>query len=156
METKMKFKGSAFIAFLFLTLPLLPLSTPPTLENQIRNSDYIALTRITNVHEKKISDTTVSVTATVEILKPWKGGEKLPTKFEIGFMIFPELLGKWLKAAPPEGDYILFLIQKTVKDSKGNESKLIALYEPHPFAFKEYARETEDQIKEIIQSQKGN
>lgn len=46
--------------------------------------------------------------ATVEILKPWKGGEKLPAKFEIAFMIFPELLGKWLKAAPPEGDYILF------------------------------------------------
>ncbi|EMO62722.1 hypothetical protein LEP1GSC133_3529 [Leptospira borgpetersenii serovar Pomona str. 200901868] len=71
-------------------------------------------------------------------------------------MIFPELLGKWLKAAPPEGDYILFLNQKTVKDSKGNESQLITLYEPHPFAFKEYSRETEDKIREIVQSQKGN
>lgn len=56
--------------------------------------------------------------ATVEILKPWKGGEKLPAKFEIAFMIFPGLLGKWLKAAPPEGDYILFLNQKRLRITK--------------------------------------
>lgn len=156
MEIKMNLKAFAWIGLLFFTLPLLSVPTPPTLEHQVKNSDYIALTRITNVREKKISETSISVIATVEILKPWKGGEKLPAKFEIGFMIFPELLGKWLKAAPPEGDYILFLNQKTVKDSKGNESQLITLYEPHPFAFKEYSRETEDKIREIVQSQKGN
>ncbi|XDD52445.1 hypothetical protein AB3N59_19110 [Leptospira sp. WS92.C1] len=152
----MNVRKLTLIGFLLITIPLLPLSTPPTLENQVKSSDYIALTRITNVHEKKISATSISVTATVEILKPWKGGEKLLPKFEIGFMIFPDLLGKWLRASPPEGDYILFLIQKTVKDSKGNESQTIALYEPHPFAFKEYSRETEDKIKEVIQAQKGN
>ncbi|EMJ96578.1 LIC_20196 family exoprotein [Leptospira alstonii] len=152
----MNWKAFAWIGLLLFTLPLLSVPTPPTLENQVKNSDYIALTRITNVRETKISETSISVTATVEVLKPWKGGEKLPTKFEIGFMIFPELLGKWLKAAPPEGDYILFLNQKTVKDSKGNESSLIVLYEPHPFAFKEYSRETEDKIRETVQSQKGN
>lgn len=155
METKMNLKAFAWIGLLIITLPLWSVPTPPTLETQVKNSDYIALTRITNVREKKISETSISVTATVEILKPWKGAEKLPVKFEIGFMIFPELLGKWLKAAPPEGDYILFLNQKTVKDSKGIESSLIALYEPHPFAFKEYSRETEDKIRETIQAQKG-
>ncbi|TGK33827.1 hypothetical protein EHQ12_08575 [Leptospira gomenensis] len=150
----MNFKRIACFAFFCVVLPLFPLPVPPSLESQVKNSDYIALSRITNVREKKISETSVSVTATVEVLKPWKGAEKLPAKFEIGFMIFPEFLGKWLRAAPPEGDYVLFFIQKTVKDSKGNESQLIALYEPHPFAFKEYTRETEDKIREIVQDQK--
>lgn len=156
METKMNLKAFAWIGLLFFTLPLFSVPIPPTLESQVKNSDYIALTRITNVREKKISETSISVMATVEILKPWKGGEKLPAKFEIAFMIFPELLGKWLKAAPPEGDYILFLNQKAIKDNKGNESQLITLYEPHPFAFKEYSREIEDKIREAVQSQKGN
>lgn len=155
-EIKMNLKALSWISFLLLTLPILSVPTPPTLETQVKNSDYIALTRITNVRETKISETSISVTATIEILKPWKGAEKLPPKFEIGFMIFPELLGKWLKASPPEGDYILFLNQKKVKDSKGNESSLIVLYEPHPFAFKEYSRAIESEIVEVVRSQKGN
>lgn len=155
-EIKMNLKALSWIGFLLLTLPILSVPTLPTLETQVKNSDYIALTRITNVRETKISETSISVTATIEILKPWKGAEKLPPKFEIGFMIFPELLGKWLKASPPEGDYILFLNQKKVKDSKGNESSLIVLYEPHPFAFKEYSRAIENEIVEVVRSQKGN
>ncbi len=53
METKMNLKAFAWIGLLFFTLPLFSVPTPPTLESQVKNSDYIALTRITNVREKK-------------------------------------------------------------------------------------------------------
>ncbi|TGL58815.1 LIC_20196 family exoprotein [Leptospira sarikeiensis] len=140
------------LLFILFTLPLFALTPPPSLESQVNSSNFIALARLSNVKESKISSNSISVTANVEILKSLKGGKDLPQRFEIAFLVFPELFGKWLKAAPQEGDYILFLIKKKVKDSKGNESEVIGLYEPHPYAFREYTKELEDNILSITKN----
>ncbi|TGK19985.1 hypothetical protein EHO61_05565 [Leptospira fluminis] len=140
-------------AFVFLIVPVYALTPPPGLESQVNHSDFIVLARLSNVKESKISAQSVSVTASVEVLKPIKGGSDLPSKFDLAFMIFPEYFGKWLKASPQEGDYILFLIKKKVKDSKGKETEVVALYEPHPYAFREYSKELEEKIRSEIKSQ---
>ncbi|TGK01897.1 hypothetical protein EHQ53_15640 [Leptospira langatensis] len=134
------------LLFLIFILPLSALTPPPPLESQVNASNYIAFARLSNVKESKISSNSISVTATVEVLKALKGGSELPQKFDLAFLVFPELFGKWLKATPQEGEYILFLIKKKVKDSKGTESETIALYEPHPYAFREYSKELEEKI----------
>ncbi|TGK03939.1 hypothetical protein EHO59_10455 [Leptospira semungkisensis] len=142
-----------FLAFLLIfILPLSALTPPLPLESQVNASNYIALARLTNVKESKISSSSISVTATVEVIKPLKGGSTLPQKFDLAFLVFPELFGKWLKATPQEGEYILFLIKKKVKDSKGNESETIALYEPHPYAFREYSKELEEKILSYVKN----
>ncbi len=138
--------------FLLCVLPLSALTPPPSLDSQVNVSNFIALARLSNVKESKISSNSISVTAQVEILKPLKGGKDLPSKFDVAFLVFPELFGKWLKATPQEGDYILFLIKKKVKDSKGNESEVIGLYEPHPYAFREYNKELEENILSLVKN----
>lgn len=142
----------ALAFFLIFTVPASALTPPPGLESQVNTSQFVALARLSNVKESKIASNSISVSASVEILKPLKGGKDLPPKFDIAFIVFPELFGKWLKAPPQEGDYILFLIKKKVKDSKGVESEVIALYEPHPYAFREYNKELEENILSLIKN----
>ncbi|PJZ65893.1 hypothetical protein CH371_10180 [Leptospira wolffii] len=149
MRRHLSYYAVSFLFILYLS-PLTALTPPPSLDSQVGASNFIALARLSNVKESKISSNSVSVTATVEILKPLKGGKDLPQKFDLAFLIFPELIGKWLKAPPQEGDYILFLIKKKVKDSKGTESEVIALYEPHPYAFREYNKELEENILSLV------
>ncbi|PJZ70921.1 hypothetical protein CH373_06915 [Leptospira perolatii] len=139
-------------SFSILLFPLSALTPPPSLESQVAKSDYIALARLSKIKETKISSNSVSVSASVEILNALKGGETLSPKFDVAFMIFPEYYGKWLKASPQEGEYILFLIKKTIKDSKGKETEIIALYEPHPYAFREYSKELEEKIASLIKN----
>lgn len=45
-----------------------------------------------------------------------------------------------------------FLIKKKVKDSKGKETEVVALYEPHPYAFREYSKELEEKIRAEIKN----
>ena len=74
----------------------------------------------------------------------------MPAKLDIAFMVLPNLYGKWLKATPNEGEYILFFINKVVKDSKGNLTNVIALYEPHPFAIHDYTKEYENKLRKAL------
>ncbi|GBF40536.1 LIC_20196 family exoprotein [Leptospira johnsonii] len=147
-----RFVSVLFVLILLFISPISALTPPPSLESQVNSSNFIALAKLSNVKESKISSNSISVTANVEILRSIKGGKELPQKFDIAFLIFPELFGKWLKAAPQEGEYILFLIKKKVKDSKGAESEVIGLYEPHPYAFREYNKQLEENILSLIKN----
>lgn len=131
---------------LLSVFPALALPTPPSIEELVKESDFIAKSKISNVKQNQLSTNTISVSAETEILKAYKKNGKLPQKFNLAFIVFPEVLGKWLRAAPPEGEYIIFYIRKKVKDSSGKESEIISLYEPHPFAFREWSRELEDKL----------
>ena len=72
----------------------------------------------------------------------------MPDKVELAFSVLPEFYGKWLKAPPKEGEYVIFYINKEIKDSKGNEKTVISLYEPHVFAFREWTEELEKRLIE--------
>ncbi len=135
---------------LFLALSASAIPTPPEFEELVKNSDFIAKSKLTNVRQNKLGKNTVSVGAEAEILKLYKTNGKMPNKLSLAFIIFPEYFGKWLREAPPEGEYIIFYIKKKVKDSSGKEGEVISLYEPHPFAFKEYSEETEKKILNLI------
>ena len=136
-----RFVSVLFILILLFISPISALTPPPSLESQVSSSDFIALAKLSNVKESKISSNSISVTANVEILRSLKGGKELPQKFDIAFLIFPELFGKWLKAAPQEGEY-----------SKGVQSEVIGLYEPHPYAFREYNKPLEENILSLIKN----
>lgn len=135
---------------LFLSFSAYSIPTPPEFEDLVKNSDFIAKSKLTNVRQNKLGKNTVSVGAEAEILKIYKSNGTIPNKLSLAFIIFPEYFGKWLREAPPEGEYIIFYVKKKVKDSSGKEGMVISLYEPHPFAFKEYSEETEKKILNLI------
>jgi len=140
----------AILLIIFLNIPILSLPTPPSLDELIKESDYIAKVRISKIKEKKVSKTDISVTCTGEILEAYKTPSPMPAKLDIAFMVLPEVYGKWLKATPNEGEYILFFINKVVKDSKGNLTNVIALYEPHPFAIHDFTKEYENKLRKAL------
>lgn len=133
---------------LFTGYAIYGLTPPPSLEELVSTSDYIALSKLTNIKEQKLSKDTVSVSLNSEILKVYKAkGELLPKKLTLGFIIFPEYFGKWLRSAPAEGEYIIFYINKKVTDKNEDRTGyVISLYEPHPYAFREWNKELEDKI----------
>ena len=123
---------------LFLTLSAAP--TPPTFEELVQKSDYIAKTKLINLKEKQINKNLIAINTTAEILKQYK--------LDLAFTVLPEVYGKWLKAPPKEGEYVIFYINKEIKDNKGNKSSIITLYEPHVFAFREWTEELEKRLLE--------
>jgi hypothetical protein len=140
----------ANLLIILLNIPIFSVPTPPSLEELIRESDYIAKVRISKIKEKKVSKSEFSVTCMGEVLEAYKTPSPLPAKLDIAFMVLPDMYGKWLKATPSEGEYILFFINKVVKDSKGNLSNVIALYEPHPFAIHDYSKEYEAKVRKAL------
>lgn len=136
--------------FFLLSVSIFAIPTPPEFEELVKNSDFIAKSKLTNIRQNKLSKNTVSVGMEVEIVKLYKKNGTIPDKMNLAFIIFPEYFGKWLREAPPEGEYIIFYIKKKVKDSSGKVAEVISLYEPHPFAFKEYSEETEKKILNLI------
>ena len=131
---------------LFLTLSAAP--TPPTFEELVQKSDYIAKTKLINLKEKQINKNLIAINTTAEILKQYKAKTTLPNKLDLAFTVLPEVYGKWLKAPPKEGEYVIFYINKEIKDNKGNKSSIITLYEPHVFAFREWTEELEKSLLE--------
>ena len=150
LKSNHRFKTIAILIIFLLNIPLFSLPTPPSLEELIRESDYIAKVKISKIKEKKVSKTDISVTCTGEILEAYKTPAPMPAKLDIAFMVLPDLYGKWLKVTPNEGEYILFFINKVVKDSKGNLTNVIALYEPHPFAIHDYTKEYENKLRKAL------
>ena len=150
LKSNHRFKAIAILIIFLLNIPLFSLPTPPSLEELIRESDYIAKVKISKIKEKKVSKTDISVTCTGEILEAYKTPAPMPAKLDIAFMVLPDLYGKWLKVTPNEGEYILFFINKVVKDSKGNLTNVIALYEPHPFAIHDYTKEYENKLRKAL------
>lgn len=150
LKSNHRFKAIAILIIFLLNIPLFPLPTPPSLEELIRESDYIAKVKISKIKEKKVSKTDISVTCTGEILEAYKTPAPMPAKLDIAFMVLPDVYGKWLKVTPNEGEYILFFINKVVKDSKGNLTNVIALYEPHPFAIHDYTKEYENKLRKAL------
>jgi hypothetical protein len=140
----------ANLLIILLNIPIFSVPTPPSLEELIRESDYVAKVRISKIKEKKISKSEFSVTCMGEVLEAYKTPSPLPAKLDIAFMVLPDMYGKWLKATPSEGEYILFFINKVVKDSKGNLTNVIALYEPHPFAIHDYTKEYEAKVRKAL------
>ncbi len=150
LKSNHRFKAIAILIIFLLNIPLFSLPTPPSLEELIRESDYIAKVKISKIKEKKVSKTDISVTCTGEILEAYKTPAPMPAKLDIAFMVLPDVYGKWLKVTPNEGEYILFFINKVVKDSKGNLTNVIALYEPHPFAIHDYTKEYENKLRKAL------
>lgn len=150
LKSNHRLKAIAILIIFLLNIPLFSLPTPPSLEELIRESDYIAKVKISKIKEKKVSKTDISVTCTGEILEAYKTPAPMPAKLDIAFMVLPDVYGKWLKVTPKEGEYILFFINKVVKDSKGNLTNVIALYEPHPFAIHDYTKEYENKLRKAL------
>lgn len=142
---------TGFITLLtFLVFPIFSLPTPPRLEELVRDSDYIARVKMTACKQTKVLGNDLSVTCKGEVLEAYKTIAPLPGKMDIGFMVLPEKYGKWLKAVPKEGEYILHFINRVSSDSGGNPRNLIVLYEPHPFAIHDYSKEYETKIRNAL------
>ena len=130
--------------------------TPPSFEELVKKSDFIAKTKLVNLKEKQINKNLISISTTAEIGKQYKAKTPMPDKVELAFSVLPEFYGKWLKAPPKEGEYVIFYINKEIKDSKEikeyldyfNEKTVISLYEPHVFAFREWTEELEKRLIE--------
>jgi hypothetical protein len=138
--------------YLFLLLfatQLFSVPTPPTLEELISKSDYIAKTKLTKIRETKLNKYSTSVNAIAQIQTVYKEKTAMPSSIDLAFMVLPEFYGKWLKMVPAENEYILFYVQKEFKNSKGNTTNSIILYEPHVFAFKEVTNEIEEKLKSL-------
>ena len=138
------------LIFLFTLNSLFSLPTPPSLDELIADSDYVARVKLSKIKEKKLSKSEISVSCLGEILEAYKTPSPMPAKLDIAFMVLPEVYGKWLKVTPKEGEYILFFINKVVKDAGGNLNNVITLYEPHPFAIYDYSKEYEKKIRKAL------
>lgn len=136
------------LLFLGFILAASAAPTPPSFEELVKKSDFIAKTKLVNLKEKQISKNLISINTTAEIGKQYKAKTPMPDKVELAFSVLPEFYGKWLKAPPKEGEYVIFYINKEIKDSKGNEKTVISLYEPHVFAFREWTEELEKRLIE--------
>lgn len=140
------------IKFLVIFISLLSFlqaaPTPPSFEELVKKSDFIAKTKLVNLKEKQINKNLIAITTSAEILKQYKGQSQMPEKLDLAFTVLPEVYGKWLKAPPKEGEYVIFYINKEVKDSKGNKNTIITLFEPHVFAFREWTEELEKRLLE--------
>ncbi|HMV42628.1 MAG TPA: hypothetical protein PK079_13200 [Leptospiraceae bacterium] len=122
--------------------------TPPSFEELFKKSDYIAKTKLVNLKEKQINKNLIAINTTAEVLKQYKAVSPMPEKIDLAFTVLPEVYGKWLKVPPKEGEYVIFYINKEVKDGKGNRHTIISLYEPHVFAFREWTEELEKRLLE--------
>jgi hypothetical protein len=134
-----------FLGFL-ITLNAAP--TPPSFEELVKKSDFIAKTKLVNLKKTTVSENLTVINTTGEIIKKYKAKTPMPDKIDLAFNVLPKIYGRWLKAPPEEGEYVIFYINKTVKDNKGNVSSVITLYEPHVFAFREWTEELEKRLLE--------
>lgn len=132
----------------FFTVLALP--APPPFPELVKDANYIARVRIHDVNSKNLNKKTISVSAKAEVLEAYKTPIPMPARLDLAFLVFPDLFGKWLKEAPDEGEYILFLINKPVRDAKGTISNTIVLYEPHPFAIYNYSEELENKVRQTL------
>jgi hypothetical protein len=142
---------TGFIGYLsFLTISMMALPTPPRLDELVHDSDYIARVKLIGCKQTKVSGNDISVTCKGEVMEAYKTIAPLPGRMDIGFMVLPEKYGKWLKAVPKEGEYILHFINRVSSDPSGTPRNLIVLYEPHPFAIHEYSKEYESKIRNAL------
>ena len=139
------------LLFLGFVLTLSAAPTPPSFEEVVKKSDFIAKTKLVNLKEKQINKNLIAINTTAEIGKQYKAKTPMPDKIDLAFTVLPEVYGKWLKAPPKEGEYVIFYINKEIKDGKGNANTIITLYEPHVFAFREW---TEDLEKRLLEATK--
>ena len=138
-----------YLFLLLITAQIYSVPTPPTLEELILKSDYIAKTKLTKIRESKLNKYSISVNAIAQIQTVYKEKTTMPPSIDLAFMVLPEFYGKWLKMVPSENEYILFYVQKEFKNSKGNINHSIILYEPHVFAFREVTKEIEEKLNSL-------
>ncbi len=136
------------LLFLGFLLALSAAPTPPTFEELVKKSDFIAKTKLVNLKEKQISKNLIAINTTAEIGKQYKAKTTMPDRIDLAFTVLPEVYGKWLKAPPKEGEYVIFYMNKEVKDKDGKAKTIITLYEPHVFAFREWTEELEKRLLE--------
>jgi len=143
-----RFMTKFTLLFLVLLLSLSAAPTPPSFEELVKKSDFIAKTKLMNLKEKQINKNLISINTTAEIVKQYKAKTPMPDKIDLAFTVLPEVYGKWLKVPPKEGEYVIFYINKEIKDSRGNSRSIITLYEPHVFAFREWTEELEKRLSD--------
>ena len=131
------------LLFLGFVLTLSAAPTPPSFEELVKKSDFIAKTKLVNLKEKQINKNLIAINTTAEIGKQYKAKTPMPDKIDLAFTVLPEVYGKWLKAPPKEGEYVIFYINKEIKDGKGNANTIITLYEPNVFALREWTEDLE-------------
>ena len=137
------------LLFLGFILAVNTAPTPPSFEELVKKSDFIAKTKLVNLKEKPMSKNLIAINTTAEIGTQYKAKTPMPEKIELAFTVLPEVYGKWLKTPPKEGEYVIFYINKEIKDNKGNAKTIITLYEPHVFAFREWTEELEKRLIEV-------
>jgi hypothetical protein len=119
---------------------------PPNFAEQIRESDYVVRADIEKVTQVKLKPDTYSVQCSLKVKNAYKAKSPLSPDLDVAFIIKPRSYGKMLVQAPDKGEYIIFLQEKLVKDSKGNSIKTIVLYDPNPYAFYTFSTKLEKQI----------
>lgn len=125
--------------------------TPPTLQEKIRDSDYVVHAEVDNIQQTSIKRGTFSVQCSLKIKRAYKAKNPLSPDLDVSFIIMPGSYGKMLVEAPQKGEYIVFLQEKTVRDYKGRNLTSIVLYDPNPFAFQIYTTQLEQQVLKLIE-----
>lgn len=125
--------------------------TPPTLQEKVKESDYVVHAEVDDVQQTSIKKGTFSVQCNLKIKRAYKAKSPLSPNLEVSFIIMPASYGKMLVEAPKKGEYIVFLQEKTVRDAKGKTASSIILYDPNPFAFQVYTTQLEQQVLKFIE-----
>ncbi|MCX7999778.1 MAG: hypothetical protein N3A69_12650, partial [Leptospiraceae bacterium] len=114
-------------------------------------SDYIVHAEVDNIQQTSIRKGTFSVQCNLKVKRAYKAKNPLSPELDVSFIIMPGSYGKMLVEAPKKGEYIVFLQEKQVRDSKGKNLTSISLYDPNPFAFQTYSTQLEQQILKILE-----
>ncbi len=124
--------------------------TPPSLQEKVKESDYIVYAELDDIQQTDIRKGTYSVQCNLRIKRAYKAKNQLSPNLEVSFIIMPGSYGKMLIEAPKKGEYIIFLQEKTVRDSKGKSLNSIVLYDPNPFAFQTYTSQLEQELLKLL------
>lgn len=100
------------LLFLGFILAASAAPTPPSFEELVKKSDFIAKTKLVNLKEKQISKNLIAINTTAEIGKQYKAKTPMPDKVELAFSVLPEFYGKWLKALPKKVNMLSFISTK--------------------------------------------
>lgn len=125
--------------------------TPPTLQEKVKESDYIVHAEVDNIQQTSIKKGTFSVQCNLKIKRAYKAKAPLSPELDVSFIIMPGSYGKMLIEAPKKGEYIVFLQEKSLRDPKGRNVPSIVLYDPNPFAFQAYTTQLEQQVLKLIE-----
>ncbi len=135
-----------------------PLPDPPTLEQQVRNSELVVHARLVHVHRYNLSRKLVSQPRfeIVRILKdsrfyPLNQGERIT----VTHYLKPNEYGPYFQEPPEKGEYIVFLKVRNV-DLGGKIVGYISEFPlPHPFALQEMEKGLVEKVEQLVLQDKS-